>query len=359
MASTLDYSTTAGSNTSVGGVSTAEGMQAGLVNNAMRAMMADSRKWQLDWSGVTTAGAANAFTLTSNQGIAAYVDGMRFSFRADRANTGDATLNVDTRGAKNLRRMTSSGAVALAANEIATNGIYDVVYLSGPDVFVVLSYTDGIPASVQTALNAKQPLDGTLTTLSALALVAGDTLYATAADTLARLAIGTAFQKQRVNSAATALEYVGGETALTSTASGGPYLANIPAGTRKITVLMDRCSLDSTGSWFVQIGPSSGVVTTGYESTSGDRANGLNATSGFVIRVAVAAQQITGRMTLELMDSATNLWVAVHQLSTTSGSDGTIGGSGRIALSGTLERFRLTFTAANNPDFGQFKVIYE
>ena len=106
MASVLDYSTTAGSNTTVGGVNIAEGMQAGLMNNALRAAMADSKKWQLDWSGIVTAGAGNAYTITSNQGIAAYADGLRFTFRADRNNTGAATLNVDSRGAKALRKVT-------------------------------------------------------------------------------------------------------------------------------------------------------------------------------------------------------------------------------------------------------------
>lgn len=41
MAGLADYSTTAGNNTSVGGVSIAEGMAPGNVNNAIRALMAD------------------------------------------------------------------------------------------------------------------------------------------------------------------------------------------------------------------------------------------------------------------------------------------------------------------------------
>lgn len=41
MAGIADYSTTAGSNTAVGGVSIAEGMAPGNVNNAIRALMAD------------------------------------------------------------------------------------------------------------------------------------------------------------------------------------------------------------------------------------------------------------------------------------------------------------------------------
>lgn len=44
---------------------------------------------------------------------------------------------------------------------------------------------------IDAAIADKQPLDATLTTLSALSLVSGDILYATAADTLARLAKGS------------------------------------------------------------------------------------------------------------------------------------------------------------------------
>ena len=118
MGGTLDYSTTAGSNTTVGGVNIAEGMQAGLMNDALRAAMADSKKWQLDWSGIVTAGTSNAYTITSNQGIAAYADGLRFTFRADRNNTGAATLNVDSRGAKALRKVTGGAWKAEKTGEL-------------------------------------------------------------------------------------------------------------------------------------------------------------------------------------------------------------------------------------------------
>ena len=55
-----------------------------------------------------------------------------------------------------------------------------------------------------------------------LVTTAGDTLYATAADTLARLAIGTAGQVLKVNSGATAPEWgtAGGASALTKITSG-------------------------------------------------------------------------------------------------------------------------------------------
>jgi hypothetical protein len=157
MGGTLDYSTTAGSNTTVGGVSIAEGMTPGGVNNAMRAMMADSRKWQLDWSGVTTAGSANAYTMTCNQGIAAYADGQRFSFRADRNNTGAATLNIDARGAKALRKVSGGALAALVADDLVEKAIYDVVFNVVDDVFVIVGFS--LPAISTFALGLLNDAD--------------------------------------------------------------------------------------------------------------------------------------------------------------------------------------------------------
>jgi len=194
MGGTLDYSTTAGSNTTVGGVNIAEGMQAGLMNNALRAAMADSKKWQLDWSGIVTAGTSNAYTITSNQGIAAYADGLRFTFRADRNNTGAATLNVDSRGAKALRKVTGGALAALAADDIVAEAVYDVVYDVSSDVFVIVGFVvpdiAGLEADILALQTGKQDADADLTAIAAL----GGTGIAvrTAADTWAQRQIVSA-----------------------------------------------------------------------------------------------------------------------------------------------------------------------
>ena len=81
-------------------------------------------------------------------------------------------------------------------------------------------------ASAIIALGA-QPLGSTLTSLESLSLVAGDVLYATAADTLTRLPKGTAGQVLKMNSGATAPEWVsGGDRVLlaTKTASASATL---------------------------------------------------------------------------------------------------------------------------------------
>ena len=70
-----------------------------------------------------------------------------------------------------------------------------------------LNYVDGVTSAIQTQLDAKQATGATLTSLEGLSLVAGDVLYATAADTLVRLPKGTAGQALVMNAGATAPEW--------------------------------------------------------------------------------------------------------------------------------------------------------
>jgi hypothetical protein len=127
----FDWSKTAGSNTTLEGISWAEGMSPAGVNNGIRAIAAALKEWQEDLGGgLTAGGTADALTLTTNSGIASYADGVRLSFVAASSNTGAATLNVDGIGAKAIRKVTlsSTNDAALAANDMRANGHYAVEY---------------------------------------------------------------------------------------------------------------------------------------------------------------------------------------------------------------------------------------
>ncbi len=354
MGGTLDYSTTAASNTTVGGVSIAEGMQAGLVNNGMRAMMADSRKWQLDWSGVTTAGSSNAYTMTCNQGITAYADGQRFSFRADRNNTGAATLNIDSRGAKALRKVQGGTLAALVADDIVEKGIYDVVFNSADDVFVILGAGHG-----------SQPADATLTSLSGLSLSAGDTLYATAADTLARLAKGTARQAYVMNAGATAPEWADPNYTWSSVTTNGASVydfGSIPSWATEIVCLFTQVSLTTkTDTNTIQIGTGGTPATSGYD---GNTATLVNAgavvvsyqTGSFVI--ATSEDAVTGTVRL-MRRSGSNEWVAeggVRRAASGQPAFNII--ASRISLAGSLDIVRLIRSGVSNYNGGTFAVGY-
>jgi len=121
-------------------------------------------------SAITTTGTANAYVLTTGLSLAAYVSGQSFLIKANFTNSGAATINVDTLGAKSLVKGAST---ALASGDITSGAIYHIAYDSTN--FVVLNAGAG----------SYQPLDATLTALAALSWSSGNALTQfTAADTV-------------------------------------------------------------------------------------------------------------------------------------------------------------------------------
>jgi hypothetical protein len=116
-----------------------EGMPPSGVNDSGREVMAAVSRWHDDLKGITTGGTGNNYTLTTANAHAALGDQGPIVFRADRANTGTATLNVDSLGAKNLEiggDVTVSGAIVSGSIYLAvynsTNDTYDLVNTERP-----------------------------------------------------------------------------------------------------------------------------------------------------------------------------------------------------------------------------------
>lgn len=131
------WSQTASSNaTADSTVNWAEGQAPSSVNDSARAMMAAAAKYRDDVSGtkISTGGSADAYSVTSNQGLTALTDGFRVAFICSATNTGASTINVDSLGAKPLRKL--SGA-ALSAGELVSGSVYEAVYDSGNDEWLI------------------------------------------------------------------------------------------------------------------------------------------------------------------------------------------------------------------------------
>jgi len=78
---------------------------------------------------IDTAGSGNAYTASANTTITAYEAGQLFFIRFDRANTGSATLDIDSLGAVNLRKTNNSGGYSnLTADDILDYEVYRVLY---------------------------------------------------------------------------------------------------------------------------------------------------------------------------------------------------------------------------------------
>lgn len=103
-----------------------EGMAPSDVNNAARTMMgAIKRSWKRSNAVLASTGSANAYVLTFDEAPASLATGEKFAFRANFANTGASTLNVNTLGATAI---TNTDGTALEANAIKTSSVVEVVY---------------------------------------------------------------------------------------------------------------------------------------------------------------------------------------------------------------------------------------
>ena len=183
---------------------------------------------------------ATSATITATDGTTTTLSGGTHSG----TNTGDQTSIVGVTGTKAQfdTAVTDGnfmyiGDAPTAHTHLLAAGATDVTasaaelnILDGATLDVTeLNYVDGVTSAIQTQLNAKQASGATLSSLEGLTLGAGDLLYATAADTLTDLAIGTANQVLAVNAGATAPEWKtvssGGQTTYDAivASSGGDY----------------------------------------------------------------------------------------------------------------------------------------
>ena len=90
--------------------------------------------------GLDSTGSSNAYLVAANRTISAYYDGLRQTFHASFANTGVATLNVDSVGAKTIKKNHDDD---LVSGDIEANQIVDVIYSATDDTWQMQSHVSG------------------------------------------------------------------------------------------------------------------------------------------------------------------------------------------------------------------------
>lgn len=133
----------------------------------------------------------------------------------------------------------------------------------------------------------------------------------------------------------------------------------IPANAKRITVNFDNLSTNGTGIVMVQLGTSGGVSTTGYiGAVSNSAGAAANLSSGFFIEPSGTAATVRhGAVVLTLVGS--NTWVA-QIVGGYSNTTATFFGGGSKALSGVLDRVRLTTVGGTDVfDLGDVNFSYE
>lgn len=125
-----DLSTTDANNTTISGVNVGENCPFSGLNDAIRGVAGIMARWNKDINGSLTSSGTNTVTVSANQTLSAYFDGLVIAFNAGGANTGATTLNVDSVGAKKVFKNFNE---ELASGDIVAGQKVVVVYDSDGD----------------------------------------------------------------------------------------------------------------------------------------------------------------------------------------------------------------------------------
>lgn len=148
-------------------------------------------------------------------------------------------------------------------------------------------------------------------------------------------------------------------TAVATTSGTSIDFTSIPSWVKRITVIFNGVSTNSTSQPLIQIGSGS-VQTTGY--TAGSRQGDTTQsgyTTGFGMNSSSASNFIYGHMVLTILSG--NSWVASHSIFfNQAGVSFALTGGGVVSLSGTLDRLRLTTVNGTDTfDAGSINILYE
>jgi hypothetical protein len=151
-------------------------------------------------------------------------------------------------------------------------------------------------------------------------------------------------------------------TAVASTSGTSIDFTSIPSWVKRVTVLFNGVSTNGASVPLIRIGTSGGIEATGYSSggtflPSGAGAGYFGSTTGFVIAAANAGGTNSG--VIQICNISSNTWIYSYAGANPAESGSTIGG-GNKALSGTLDRVRITTTNGTDTfDAGSINILYE
>lgn len=152
-------------------------------------------------------------------------------------------------------------------------------------------------------------------------------------------------------------------TAQASTSGTSIDFTGLPNWIKRITLMLSGVSTNGTSVPLIQLGTSSGVTTSGYVTScarlqDSTAVSVAGSTAGFQVPLGNAGNLFSGPIQFSLIGS--NTWVAQGVLSTQTVAVFVMPLSGVIALSGTLDRVRVTTTNGTDTfDAGTINILYE
>lgn len=428
-----DLSAVFSDNTDIAGQSTAGSANANTLDTIIQKTLAVLAVFGDYLGGVgTVGGTADAITLTSSATypIQSLANGVVLAFKAGSANTGAATINVDTLGVKAIRRQ---GDSALSANDIVANGVYliryDTAYNSSAGAWVllnptastsltaatttkVLTGTDSADYATADAIAALWEKGSDIASASTITIAEGGFFHVTGTTTITDIDWATAKNGRgawvvfdgalTLTHNATTLKLPGGANITTAAndraffiqdasdnvicltyikADGTPVVSSsgltldteqattsgttkdftIPAGAKRITVMLNGVSIDAAAKIGLQLGDSGGIEATGYSGRCNiqtDTGNDVSATSTTQFDLSSgtsASNAMTGHVVLARINS-TPTWIVSAVLSNGGGTEFVFTLAGAKTLSAELTTVRLM---GGTFDSGVVNVLYE
>ena len=154
-------------------------------------------------------------------------------------------------------------------------------------------------------------------------------------------------------------------TEVASTSGTSIDFTGIPAGTRRITIMLELVSTNGTDNWLIQIGDTEGVEVTGYVGAAAllDNAASVtsaNSTAGMLIGSnGSAATVMNGIVTLTLKNVSNFDWTMQAILAYSNAATVSVSAAAK-SLTAELDRVRITTTGGTNTfDAGTINVSYE
>jgi len=194
------------------------------------------------------------------------------------------------------------------------------------------------------------------TELSAPAVAGSNTL-------LLPTGAGSAYQVVRNGATAGSLEFtdkIVSGTAQNSTSGTSIDFTGIPSWVKRVTVMFNQVSTSGSSHLLIQIGNGS-IISSGYPTSTSCVINNapspffISSNSGFILYNGAASNVYNGAMLI--MNVTSNTWTAQH---TIGGNDTSRFGGGSLALSGTLDRVRITTVNGTDTfDAGSINIMYE